>query len=101
MFKHVAEYVDKFVSEHCLRNGSIFEKLVFHWEKIVGADIGKLCFPVKLVFSKLDAKLILGVRNSGFILKVKMSESMIKTNIASYLGRNLVSSINVVVVKLS
>ncbi len=99
MFKHVAEYVDQFVAEHCLRNGSIFDKLAFHWERIVGTDIAKLCFPVQLVFSKVGAKLILGIRNNGFILKVKMSESAIRTNIASYLGRDLISSINVTVIK--
>ncbi len=99
MFKHVSESVEQLIGSSYLTKSSIIFKLIFNWEKIVGSEISALCFPVQIVFEIDGSKLILGTRNSGFMLRIKFLELTIKEKISSYLGKNLISSIRTKVIK--
>lgn len=94
--------IEKIIEPICERHGFAVYRIITHWDKIVGRNLARLSYPLKVIYErgqKTGGMLIIEINNPGFILELQAAENLIISRIAVYFGYQAVSKIKIKVVK--
>ncbi len=97
-FKKIGNCLPKIVDKNIKEKNFIEVSLIKKWREIIGDDIAKFCWPIKIIFSNIKNS------NGVIFLKTKRGRSMeiefkneeIIEKLNQYFGYNAISKISVV-----
>ena len=97
-FKKIGNSLPKIVDKNIKEKNFIEVSLIKKWREIIGEDIAKFCWPIKIIFSNIKNS------NGVIFLKTKRGRSMeiefkneeIIEKLNQYFGYNAISKISVV-----
>ena len=97
-FKKIGNSLPKIVDKNIKEKNFIEVSLIKKWREIIGEDIAKFCWPIKIIFSNIKNS------NGVIFLKTKRGRSMeiefkneeIIEKLNQYFGYNAISKISVI-----
>ena len=97
-FKKISDSLPKILEKKLKKANFIEISIIKNWKEIVGNDIAKLCFPIKIIFSNegnINGKIIIQVKR-GWSLEIEYKNQEIIEKLNQYFGYKAISKINII-----
>ena len=97
-FKKIGETLPKILEKKLKKANFIEISIIKNWKEIVGDDIAKYCWPIKITFSNennLSSKIIIQVKR-GWSLEIEHKSYEIIDKLNQYFGYKAISKINII-----
>ena len=97
-FKKIGETLPKILEKKLKKANFIEISIIKNWKEIVGDDIAKHCWPIKITFSNennLNSKIIIKVER-GWSLEIEHKSYEIIDKLNQYFGYKAISKINII-----
>ena len=97
-FKKIGETLTKILEKKLKKANFIEISIIKNWKEIVGDDIAKYCWPIKITFSNennLSSKIIIQVKR-GWSLEIEHKSYEIIDKLNQYFGYKAISKINII-----
>ena len=97
-FKKIGNSLPKIVDKNIKEKNFLEVSLIKKWREIIGDDIAKFCWPIKIVFSDIKNSngLIFLKTKRGRSMEIEFKNEEIIEKLNQYFGYNAISKISVV-----
>ena len=97
-FKKIGNSLPKIVDKNIKEKNFIEVSLIKKWREIIGEDIAKFCWPIKIIFSNINNSngIIFLKTKRGRSMEIEFKNEEIIEKLNQYFGYNAISKISVV-----
>ena len=97
-FKKIGNSLPKIVDKNIKEKNFIEISLIKKWREIIGEDIAKFCWPIKIIFSNINNSngIIFLKTKRGRSMEIEFKNEEIIEKLNQYFGYNAISKISVV-----
>ena len=97
-FKQIADTLPKILKTKLKKANFVELSIIKNWKEIVGDDIAKNCWPIKIFFSdgnNSNGKIVIKVKR-GWSLEIEYKNQEIIEKLNQYFGYKAISKINII-----